>query len=51
MRNERTPRTLAETQFHTGYPLAVQRRQWRTADWVMYALAVAVLVGIAVGVL
>lgn len=45
MRNERTPRTLAETQFHTGYPTVV-RKQSHAAEWVMYGLAVAVLAGI-----
>ena len=28
MRNERTPRTLAETTFYTGYPLQSARRHW-----------------------
>jgi hypothetical protein len=33
MRNERTPRTLAETSFHTGYPEASEV----SSEWWMYA--------------
>lgn len=43
MRNERTPRTLADTTFTTGYPEAVSRGDfWR-------GVALAILIGVALG--
>lgn len=49
MRNERTPRGLAETSFTTGYRLASLPRRWRLAD-ILYPLA-CVLAFAAIGVL
>jgi hypothetical protein len=40
-RNERTPRTLAECQWHTGYP-TVSRRASQAANYAM-----AVFIGVA----
>ena len=46
MRNERTPRTLAEASFVTGYP-AVEHAHHRSTDWRSVALAVVIGVGMA----
>lgn len=46
-RNERTPRTLAETTFHTGYREAVMRNG-ASADRVIYAIVFVVLCAWAV---
>ncbi len=37
-RNERTPRTLAETSFHTGYPGARFESAKETSRYIMFVL-------------
>lgn len=44
-RNERTPRTLAETSFHTGYPAA----KFEVRESARYVLFVVALVGVIFG--
>ena len=39
-RNERTPRTLAETSFHTGYPAARLEQAKEAGRYVVFTLAV-----------
>lgn len=47
MRNERTPRTLADCSWQTGYPTATRRATGAIAD---YALAVFIGFGLACAV-
>ena len=51
MKNVSTPRTLADCRFDVGYSTAPHRQPWTIADLVIAAIAVAVLAGIALGVL
>lgn len=51
MKNVRTPRTLAETEFHTGYPAYQHERSHRAADLVIAVMTVAVLAAVVLGVL
>lgn len=51
MKNIRTPRTLAETEFHTGYPVYRHERSHRAADLVIAVMAVATIAAVVLGVL
>lgn len=44
MKNYQTPRTLAESEFTTGYPQSQLQREGKLADYVILALVVVAAV-------
>lgn len=48
MKNDRTPRTLAESQFHVGYPVAHRPAKLALTDLVYATLCVAACAAIGV---
>jgi hypothetical protein len=43
MKNYRTPRTMAETTFDTGYPVKYPKPEIHASTWVVTALAIGAL--------
>jgi hypothetical protein len=51
MKNDRTPRTLAECDFSVGYPTVPRRRSVDVSSWVIFVMFLATLAMIFWGVI